>query len=106
LAFTSTPCGLKGEELRTAYVSLGGTYCSVGRFGDAARILQRGAMAYPDAPEFDVFLALTRYHLGDHREAMRLLLSHIAEFTAEPATQGHKRAISYCAERLDQVEEN
>ena len=99
-------CGLQGEELRCAYVSLGSTYCSVGRFGDAARILQRGAAAFPDAPEFDVFLALTRYHLGEHQEAMRLLLGHIAEYTAEPATQGHKRAIAFCADHLDQAEDN
>ena len=99
-------CGLQGEELRCAYVSLGSTYCSVGRFGDAARILQRGAAVFPDAPEFDVFLALTRYHLGEHQEAMRLLLGHIAEYTAEPATQGHKRAIAFCADHLDQAEDN
>jgi len=99
-------CGLEGEELRRAFVHLGGTYRSVGRFGDAARILQHGAAAFPDAPEFDVFLAMTRYHLGEHQEAMRLLLNHIAEYSAEPATQLHKAAISYCAEHLDQVEEN
>ena len=98
-------CGLGGDELRNAFVSLGSTYRSVGRFGDAARILQRGAAEFPDAPEFDVFLAMTRYHLGEHQEAIRLLLNHIAEFSAEPATQSHKRAISYCAEHLDQAEE-
>ena len=48
-------CGLDGEELRSAFVNLGSTYRSVGRFGDAARILQRGAAVFPDAPEFDVF---------------------------------------------------
>ena len=99
-------CGLAGNELRCAYVSLGGTYLGVGRFGDATRILQRGAAIFPDAPEFDVFLAAARYHSGDHQEAMRLLLNHIAEHSAESATQSHKREISYCAEHLDQAEEN
>lgn len=99
-------CGLAGEELRAAFIGLGSTYRSVGRFGDAARILQRGAAIFPDAPEFDVFLAMARYHLGDHQEAMRLLLSHIAQYSAEPATQANKGAIAYCAEHLDQAEEN
>ena len=99
-------CGLESEQLRSAYISLGSSYRSVGRFGDSARILQRGAAIFPDAPEFDVFLAMTRYHLGDHEEAMRLLLCHIAEYSAEPATQAHQRAICHCAEHLDQVEEN
>jgi tetratricopeptide (TPR) repeat protein len=99
-------CGLADEDLRCAYVSLGSTYLGVGRFGDAARILQRGAAIFPDAPEFDVFLAVARYHLNDHQEALRLLLNHIAEYSAEPATQTHQRAISYCAEHLDQCDEN
>ena len=99
-------CGLEGDELRCAFIGLGSTYRNAGRFGDAARILQRGAAAFPDAPEFDVFLAMTRYHLGEHQEAMRLLLNHIAEYSAEPATQSHGRAIAYCAEHLDQAEES
>ena len=99
-------CGLAGDALRTAFVNLGSTYRSVGRFGDAARILQRGAAVFPDAPEFDVFLAMTRYHLGEHQEAMRLLLCHIAEYSVEPATQTHKLAILYSAEHLDQAEES
>ena len=99
-------CGLEGGELRSAFINLGSTYRSVGRFGDAARILQRGAAIFPDAPEFDVFLAMARYHLGDHREAMRLLLTHIAEYSAEASTQTHRRAILYGAEHLDQTEEN
>jgi predicted Zn-dependent protease len=99
-------CGLAGEELRAAFIGLGSTYRNVGRFGDAARILQRGAAIFPDAPEFDVFLAMARYHLGDHREAMRLLLCHIAQYSAEPATQACKGAITFCAEHLDQAEES
>lgn len=99
-------CGLEGEQLRSAFVSLGNTYRSVGRFGDAARILQRGAAGFPDAPEFDVFLAMARYHLGEHQEAMRLLLKHIAEYSAEPATQAHQRAILFGAEHLDQADES
>lgn len=98
-------CGLQGEELRCAFIRLGSLYCVVGRFGDAARLLQRGAAIYPDAPEFDVFLAMARYHVGDHQEAMRLLLNHIAEHSSEPATQMHKQAISHAAEHLDQAEE-
>ena len=98
-------CGLSGDPLRHGFISLGSTYRNVGRFGDAARILQRGAAVFPDAPEFDVFLAMTRYHMGDHQEAMRLLLGHIAEYSVEPATQAHKQAILYSAEHLDQAEE-
>ncbi|MEO8383658.1 MAG: tetratricopeptide repeat protein [Betaproteobacteria bacterium] len=98
-------CGLEGDELRRTFASLGSNYLAVGRIGDAARILQRGAAIFPDAPEFDIFLAMTRYHLGEYQEAVRLLSNHVAQYTSDPATQTHSRAISYCAEHLDQIEE-
>ena len=98
-------CGLQGDELRRTFVSLGSNYLAIGRIGDAARILQRGAAIFPEAPEFDVFLAMTRYHLGEYQEAVRLLSNHITQYSSEPATQTYRRAISYCAEHLEQVEE-
>lgn len=98
-------CGLQGDELRRTFVCLGSNYLAVGRTGDAARVLQRGAAIFPDAPEFDVFLAMTRYHLGEYQEAVRLLSNHVAQYSSEPATQIYRRAISYCAEHLDQAEE-
>lgn len=94
-------CGLAGEELRGALLGLGSSYRAVERFGDAARVLQKGAAAFPDANEFDVFLAMTRYNLGDHAEAMRLLLIHIADYTGDEATRKYRKAIVHHAEHLD-----
>ena len=98
-------CGLLGDQLRQSFVCLGSNYLAAGRIGDAARILQRGAAIFPDAPEFDVFLAMTRYHLGEYQEAVRLLSNHITQYSSEPATKLYRRAISYCAEHLDRVED-
>ena len=64
-------------------------------------MLHKGAAAFPEAREFDVFLALAKYNMGDHAEAMRLLLTHIAEHTADAATQEYRRAIGYYAEHLN-----
>ena len=94
-------CGIDGEDLRGALVGLGSSYRCVERFGDATRILQKGAAAFPDAREFDVFLALARYNMGEHAEAMRLLLAHIAEHSADVETQKYRRSISWYAEHLD-----
>jgi tetratricopeptide (TPR) repeat protein len=93
-------CGIAGEDLRGALVGLGSSYRCVERFGDAARVLQKGAAAFPDAKEIDVFLALTRYNMGEHAEAMRLLLNHIADNSADAGTQMYRRAIAYYAEHL------
>jgi tetratricopeptide (TPR) repeat protein len=94
-------CGLAGDDLRGALLGLGSSYRCVERFGDAARVLHKGAAEFPDAREFEIFLALTKYNMGDHAEAMRLLLSHIAECTGDAGTGKFKRAISYYAEHLD-----
>ena len=94
-------CGLTGNDLRGALLGLGSSYRCVERFGDAARVLHKGAAEYPEAREFDVFLALTQYNLGDHAEAMRLLLTHIADQTADVDTQKYRRAIAYYAEHLE-----
>jgi tetratricopeptide (TPR) repeat protein len=93
--------GLEGEDLRGALLGLGSSYRCLERFDDATRTLQNGAARFPDAKEFDIFLAITRYNRGEYRDAMRLLLNHIADFSAEPATQMYKRAIAFYAENLD-----
>ena len=93
--------GLEGEDLRGALLGLGSSYRCVERYDDATRVLQKGAGRFPDAKEFDIFLAITRYNRGEYRDAMRLLLNHIADFSAEPATQNYKRAIAFYAENLD-----
>lgn len=94
-------CGIEGDDLRGALIGLGSAYRCLERFGDAARVLQKGAAAFPDAREFDVFLALTRHNLGEHAEAMRLLLNHIAEHSADEGTLQYRRAIAWYAEHLD-----
>ncbi|HEX4858390.1 MAG TPA: tetratricopeptide repeat protein [Usitatibacteraceae bacterium] len=94
-------CGLQGEDLRCALLGLGSSYRCAERYGDALRVLHKGAAAFPDAAEFDVFLALTQYNLGDPAEAMRLLLNHIAEHTGDEATARFRRAIAWYAEHLD-----
>jgi tetratricopeptide (TPR) repeat protein len=94
-------CGLSGEELRGALLGLGSSYRCVERFGDAARVLHKGAAEFPDAREFDIFLALTKFNMGDHSEAMRLLLNHIADNTGDLATKKYQRAIAHYAEHLE-----
>ena len=94
-------CGVEGTDLRGALLGLGSSYRCLERYGDAARALQKGAAIFPDANEFDIFLALTRYNMGEHAEAMRLLLNHIAGHSADAHTQRYRRAIGYYAEHLD-----
>lgn len=98
--------GLDGDDRRGALLGLGSSYRSTGRFTDAVRTLQKGIAQFPDAPEFQVFLALTLYNLGQHRDAMGLLLTHIAEYSKEPATKRYSAAIAHYAAQPDPSYEN
>lgn len=93
--------GLEDDDLRGALLGLGSSYRSTGRFTDSVRTLQKGIALFPDAEEFKVFLALSLYNLGQHRDAMELLLNHIAEFSREPATKRYSAAIAHYAAQPD-----
>lgn len=93
--------GLTGEHRRNCLLGLGSSYRCMERYGDAIRTLQKGAAEFPEAHEFDVFLALARYNTGEYRDAIRLLLNHIAEFSSDPATARYKRALALYAEKPD-----
>jgi tetratricopeptide (TPR) repeat protein len=92
--------GLNDAMRRACLLGLGSSYRCVERFSDAIRILQKGAAEFPEAKEFDIFLALARHNVGEHAEAMRLLLHHIAEYSNEPQTKRYQRAVAYYAEHL------
>jgi tetratricopeptide (TPR) repeat protein len=93
--------GLAGDELRGALLGLGSAYRCVEQYADAVRTLERGIEMFPDAAEFSVFLALALHNLGEHRRAMTLLIAHIAEFSADPVTAKHRRALFHYAQQPD-----
>ncbi|HEX9390412.1 MAG TPA: tetratricopeptide repeat protein [Usitatibacteraceae bacterium] len=93
--------GLGGEDLRGALLGLGSSYRCTGRITDSVRTLEKGIARFPDAPEFKVFLALSLYNLGRHRDSMTLLLAHIAEYSREPATKRYGAAIAHYAASPD-----
>jgi tetratricopeptide (TPR) repeat protein len=99
-------CGLEGDDLRGALLGLGSSYRTVERYGDSARVLQKGALLFPEAKEFDIFLAMTRYNMSEHRDAMRLLLHHVADHSRVESVQAYRRAISYYADHLDPQDED
>lgn len=95
--------GLSGEELRGAMLGLGSTYRCVGQYDRAVKLLREGMSKYPDAGEFPVFLAMALYNIGNHAEAMCLLLKSLANNSQDAGVQQFQRAIEYYADRLDEV---
>lgn len=95
--------GLAGDELRAAYLGLGSTLRVLGQYAESEAVFQTGLRAFPDAVELQVFLAMTRYNLGEHHAAVATLLQVIADTTGDHITQGYAPAIRLYAEDLDRI---
>lgn len=94
--------GLSGATLRGAYLGLGSTYRALGEYESSKQIFLEGLQRFPEAGELRVFLAMTLYNLGEHHEAMALLLSVLTEEERDPEILRYARAIRFYAEDLDQ----
>ncbi|HLY28069.1 MAG TPA: tetratricopeptide repeat protein [Aggregatilineales bacterium] len=95
--------GLSGPDLERAYLGLGSTYRGLGQYQSAEETLRRGVQAFPQSRVLQVFLAMTLYNTGQHREAMELALTNLIETTADERLQYFKRGILYYATHLDEV---
>jgi RimJ/RimL family protein N-acetyltransferase len=95
--------GLSGEDLQGAYLGLGSTYRALGRYDDARATFLEGLERISGAADLQVFLAMARYNLGEHHEAVASLLRVIADTTADAATRRYGRALRFYAEDLDKV---
>lgn len=95
--------GLSDQDLRGAYLGLGSTYRTLGRYAESQQTLTAGLERFPEAAELRVFLAITCYNLMQHHTAVATLLRVIAETSADPAVQGYARAIYFYADDLDRI---
>jgi tetratricopeptide (TPR) repeat protein len=92
--------GLPANELSGALLGLGSTLRNLGQYERSAEVLRSGQAQFPDNREFDVFLAMTLHHLGGHAEAMRLLLTVIADTSDDPGLTACQRAIRFSARKM------
>ncbi|GGC17093.1 hypothetical protein GCM10007205_27590 [Oxalicibacterium flavum] len=92
---------LPGERRREAFLGLGSTYRTLGRYLEAETILRKGLVEFEEGNEFKVFLAMTLHHLGKGKEGMELLLRTLAETTADRHILHYRRAINHYAKDLD-----
>jgi tetratricopeptide (TPR) repeat protein len=93
--------GLAGDDRRGALLGLGSTYRTLGRYADAAATLRQGAAEFPEPREFEAFLAIALYNLGEHAEAVELLLRALAETSHDPQIARYRRALLFYAANLD-----
>ena len=92
--------GLAPNDHASALLGLGSTLRATGEFARSAEILRSGQHLFPDHREFDVFLALTAHDLGQHAEAMKLLLLALVDTSEDPGITTYQRALRFQATRL------
>ncbi len=92
--------GLPDIDSKEAYLGLGSTYRTVGDFKKSETTLIEGIERYDDNA-IKTFLAMTKYNLGKHDQAMEILLKLLAETSDDPSIKAFKKAIVYYADKLD-----
>ena len=93
--------GLPGDDLRGAYLGLGSTYRTLGKYEESKKILLEGVSHFPEANEMRVFLAMTLYNLGENHEALSSLLKVIVETGSDEKVIDYERAIRFYADDLN-----
>lgn len=94
---------LAQDEAKGAYLGLGSTYRAIGQYDKSREVLREGIARFPDERSLQVFLAMTLYNLGEHPEAMRLLMTNLADTSGDGSISRYKRAIQFYADKLDQT---
>jgi tetratricopeptide (TPR) repeat protein len=100
---TALANGLAEEERPGAFLGLGSTLRALGEYGRAIEVIRNGIEEFPEGRHLKVFLAMALYNVGQHGEAMGLLLRALGETSADPDIAGYRRAILFYADRLDET---
>ena len=95
--------GLSLESQRGAYLGLGSTLRTLGQYRQAEATLQAGLAHYPDAAELKTFLAMTLYNLGQSRQAVELLLTVVADTSADAHVAAYREAIRFYARDIERI---
>lgn len=95
--------GLSGEDLKGALLGLGSTYRSLGMYEESVALLRKAVAQFPEERQMQLFLALALYNVGEHHEAMSLLIRNLVETSADEGIQRYRTALLFYADDLDQT---
>ena len=95
--------GLSGADLEGAVLSLGSSHRVVGNQAKAAEVLRGGVARFPHNRAMQVFLAMALHDVGEHYEAIEILLRNLAETSSDPEISAYKEALSLYANSLSET---
>ncbi|HVA37094.1 MAG TPA: tetratricopeptide repeat protein [Candidatus Dormibacteraeota bacterium] len=96
--------GLTGEERASATLGLGSSLRWLGAYDEAIDVLEQGTREFPDDRALKVFLAMAYYNMAREREAMEMVLTELAESSADERIRRYRRAIEHYARDLDAMD--
>ena len=95
--------GLSGEDLKSALLGMGSTYRCIGEYRTSIETFQRALELFPDSHEFNVFLGMAYYNIGEYAIALELLLNSLADTSSDEGILRYQRAIRFYSDKLDQT---
>ena len=95
--------GLAPESLRGAYLGLGSTLRTLGRYEQAEATLRSGLACFADAAELRTFLAMTLHNRGQSRQAVEMLLGVVADTSADAHVVAYREAIRFYAQDVERT---
>ena len=95
--------GLRGDDLKSALLGLGSTYRCIGEYQKSIDTFQLALSLFPTSHEFNVFLGMAYYNIGEYAKAMGLLLSSLADTSSDEGILRYQRAIRFYSEKPDQT---
>ena len=95
--------GLSGDDLKSALLGMGSTYRCTGDYQKSIDTFRHALALFPDSYEFNVFLAMALYNVGDHSRAMELLLLTLADTSRDEGILRYQRAIRFYSDKLNQT---
>src|SRR5689334_2400146 len=95
--------GLSHEDLKSALLGLGSTYRCIGEYQKSIETFRHALTLFPAAQEFNVFLAMAYYNIGEHAQAVGLLLNSLVNTSKDEGVLCYERAIRFYSDKLDQI---
>jgi tetratricopeptide (TPR) repeat protein len=95
--------GLSGNDLKSALLGMGSTFRCIGEYHKSIDTLQHALTLFPNSHEFNIFLAMAYYNIGEHSKAMELLLNSLVNTSNAEGILRYQRAILFYSDKLNQI---
>ena len=93
--------GLKGDELKGAYLRLGSTLRCPGEYKDSLNVFNEALTKFPNERPLKVFKALTLYNLEDYQSSIHELLTQLLDTTSDENIKVYEKALRFYSDKLN-----